>query len=267
MKDIQSNFIRSAKGSFRLGSWFVAMMACFVILFSRIVGVMLAIDNMNWIGFGLLIFIGSCALPLLAFVGVPLIRSYVRYCQNKAISTGEAFKDTFDQSMASFAIFMVFPCAMLLLWLLAAFDALLTELPILGDFWAALFAFIGLAISFARVGLLIGGVFLLFVLVPEFALTSKRPLQIIDSFLRRIRDIQLTKVVYFFIALLPLIVLSAFSIVALIFSGAFTLYETSPVWFLSWISRSLFLSAFFSIPLLIFFHLSAEAFRVAKRQE
>ncbi len=257
---------RAFKGSFRFSSLFLVFVTLFFISAARLIAFMIAWENPTWVGVGLFFFVSSCAFPLLAAVGVPLIRNYVRSCQGKRVSLITSCKESFDQALASFAAFLVIPCAMLLLWILGAADTFLKMVPIFGDFWQGLFAFFGLAISICRVVLMFVGLFSLYIFVPEFAMSTNRPFQIMDTLFSKSKKLSYQRIKGFFFALVPILIALIIVVVSLALSDAFTFDNMGPLWLLSWLSRSLLLSAIISIFLLNFFNLSAEMLRLERKE-
>lgn len=263
---MHSSIERAFKGSFRFSSLFLVFVTLLCISTMRLIAFMLAWENPTWVGFGLFFFVSSLAFPILAAVGVPLIRNYVRMCQGKKVSLITSCKESFDQALASFAVFLTIPCVMLVLWILGAADTFLKMIPIFGDFWQGLFAFVGLTISICRILAMFAGLFALYIFVPEFALSTSTPFQIVDSLFTKSKKLSLQRIKGFFFAIVPILILLVIIALSLATSDALVFDNMGPLWLLSWLSRSLVLCAIFSVFLLNFFNVSAEMLRLERKE-
>lgn len=258
---------RAFQSIFRFRELFIVFLVHIIIGFLRVSGYALTFSSPFWMKTGLFFFVSSFAMPLLAFIAVPLVRGYVHRCKGRQESITQLFKSSFDLSLSAAAAFCIFPCCMMVLTLIGAVDVFFSSLPLIGSIWTAFFAFFALFVSLLRIALMLLGLFSVYYLIPELALSTHRPLQVFDRAIRKIGSISKGRIIGFFVGFVPILVLGLFTLVALFVSDAFgsmspTPASPTPVWLMSWLSRAAGVAALLSLPTLFFFYMGAEGMRL-----
>lgn len=252
---------------FRFRELFIVFLVHIVIGALRVSGYALTFTSPFWMKAGLFFFISSFAMPLLALIAIPLVRGYVHRCRGRNESITQLFRSSFELSLSVGAIFCIFPCAMMVLTLVGAIDVFFSSLPLFGSIWTAFFAFFALFISLLRLVLMLIGMFALYFLIPEIALSNRRPLQVCDRAIKKIALLSPGRIKGFFVALAPIVVLGVMTLVALFFADAFGEVAPTPVWLMSWLSRAVGVAALLSPPTLFFFYMGAEGIRLDRLQQ
>lgn len=135
--------------------------------------------------------------------GVVLIKAYEKELKKHPFSLKEILKDSWQMLMNICYISLPIVFFYLVLWLCMGMFYLLKELPVLGDFFGAFFAFGPFLLMLAVILLFIANIVSLFFGAPEAALGCGIGLELLFRVKKRLTSHNLTNLLNLFLGLLP----------------------------------------------------------------
>jgi len=198
---------------------------------------------------------------MLLSLGVLLARIY----HNEVKSIYTNYKKLFAQSWEVLIgiSYMALPMLLLylFLWMFLGVFYLLRELPGVGEFFGVILAFGPFLLVFGSIVLSVSNVFALYFLTPHVAFRFGSKKRLVQELMRRIQDNPFSNIVFFILALLPLLsVVGLLYIAASVTGAAFAVTSHSIAIVMQWFFIMIPFCALLAPGVLFFFNFSVESF-------
>ena len=204
---------------------------------------------------------------LLLSAGIILTRIYHDEVKKRACSFREVFAKTWEVAIgASYFSIPIILCY-LLLWMLLGVFVLLTEIPIMGDFFGVILAFGPFLINLGSLTLCFLNIALLFLVTPIIALNSANRIRITQLVVHKLNGDLFSTALLALIALLPLLFIGGVLLLAAFLTGSLCYNCSNPVQtVLHWFFVMIPFTALLSPAVIFFFNFAAEAHVLTQRQ-
>lgn len=205
---------------------------------------------------------------ILLSMGILLIRIYHDEIKQKE----ENFLSTFSRSWevvigaSYFAIPIIF--SYILLWMFLGIFVLLSEIPMVGQFFSAVLVFGPFLINLGTLILCLLSLAILFFIAPLIALKGLERGAIFQMAVKRLEKDPFANVVLLLIALFPLGLMTILLVLAMIMTGSLCLdCHNSVQTVLKWFFMMLPFTAFLTPAVIFFFNFAAEAHVLMQKQQ
>lgn len=220
----------------------------------------LALHANQWIKLSLTFLPIFICTGILLSAGILLIRIYHDEIKQKDINYWNVLSRSWEVTIGAsyFAIPIIF--AYLLLWMLLGIFVLLSEIPIVGEFFGAILAFAPFIINLGTLILCLLGLGILFVIAPVIALKGLEGGAVFQLAMKRLEKNPFANLILIILALLPLACIIILLLLALFLTGTLCVdCNDSLQTVLRWFFIMLPFTAMLSPPVIFFFNFAAEA--------
>lgn len=207
-----------------------------------------------------------CAGILLS-LGILLIRIYHDEIKQKEINYWKTLSRSWEIVIGAsyFSIPIIF--SYLLLWMLLGIFFLLSEIPVVGDFFGAILSFAPFLINLGTLILFLISLAILFFISPLIALKGLESAVIFQLAIKRLEKNPFANIVLILIALFPLVFMIALLSIAAIMTGSICLNcQNSIQTILRWFFIMIPFTAFLTPAVIFFFNFAAEAHVLMRAQ-
>lgn len=239
------------------------MTTFFVLLFGGLLAVFfrgLAVTASHWVSMSLTILpIFLCAGILLS-LGIVLIRVYHDEIKQRDVSISKVLSKSWELVVGSAYFTIPIILSYLLLWMLLGIFVLLSQVPGVGDFFSVVLSFGPFLLNLGTLVLIVLNVSLLFFMAPILAFKGLNRKLVTQTFVERLESDPFSNIYLFFLAVLPLFIVSALLVGAAVLTGSFceqcdTPLHTVLLWFFNMVPFTACLAPF----VVFFFNFAAEA--------
>lgn len=220
----------------------------------------LALHAGEWVQLSLTFLPIFICTGILLSMGILLIRIYHDEIKQKEINYWKVISHSWDVIIGSsyFALPIIF--SYLLLWMLLGIFVLLSEIPIVGQFFSAILAFGPFLINLGTLILCVIGLAILFFVAPLIALRGLEGVSVPHMIINRWNKDPFTNIVLILISLLPLALIVTLLVLAVYLTGSLCLEcHNSPQTVIKWFFIMLPFTAFLTPVVIFFFNYAAEA--------
>lgn len=218
----------------------------------------LALYANQWVGLSLAFMPFFLCSALLMSLGIVLIRLYRYEVKQEAITYKELWAKSWKTALGASYLAVPFLLSYLLLWMALGFFVLLTEIPMIGPFLAAVLAFAPFLINLATLLLALASLAMLYFLTPEIAFKGLRQLDLKKATKERLSQDLFDNLLLGILSLLPFVLILTLLLTAAALSESVCLLTDNVTciilqWFVILIPFSLALSpcVVFSLILLL----------------
>lgn len=197
---------------------------------------------------------------ILLSMGILLIRIYHDEVKKKEVNYRQTLSRSWEVAVGAsyFAIPIIF--AYLLLWMVLGIFVLLSEIPMVGEFFAAILAFGPFLINLGSLVLCVLSLGILFFVAPLIAFKGLEGGIVLQMLSRRLEKDFFTNFVLILIALLPLGLVITFLVLAAAMTGSLCFdCHNSLQTVIKWFFIMLPFTAFLTPAVIFFFNFAAEA--------
>lgn len=221
----------------------------------------LAIGASSWVVMSLTFLPFFLCSSILLSLGVLLARIY----HNEVKSIYTSYRKLFAQSWEVLIgiSFMALPMLLLylFLWMFLGIFYLLKELPGIGEFFGVILAFGPFLLVFGSIVLSVANVFALYFLTPHVAFRFGSKKRLAQELFRRLSGNPFSNIVFFFLALFPLLVIVGLLYLAASVTGAaFAVSSHSVALVMQWFFIMIPFCILLAPGVLFFFNFSVESF-------
>ena len=243
--------------------FFVLAMSGLLVVFFR----GLALHAGQWVQLSLTFLpIFICAGILLS-MGILLIRIYHDEIKQKEVNYWKTLSRSWEILMGAsyFAIPIIF--SYLLLWMLLGIFVLLSEIPMVGDFFGAVLSFAPFLINLGTLVLCLLSLAILFFAAPLIAFKGLEGAKIFNLTIKRLEKDPFTNFILILLALLPLALILTLLVLAAALTGTMCLNcNNSLQTVIKWFFIMLPFTAFLTPAVIFFFNFAAEAHVMMQKQ-
>jgi hypothetical protein len=200
-----------------------------------------------------------CAGVLLS-LGIVLIRIYHNEIKKKEIRYAEILSQSWEMMIGASYFCIPIILSYLLLWMLLGIFFLLREIPGVGPFFSAIFAFGPFLINLGTLILCLLSLAILFFVTPVLALKGLNRLQIAQTLTKRVKDNMFSNIILAVIATFPLWVIVGLLSLAAWLTGSVCFSCNTPLHqILQWFFTMIPFTAVLTPAVIFFFNFAAEA--------
>ena len=267
LQEIEMVFNRALKFSFskkKLLFMFPVLLICgMMIVFCRA----LAINAGQWVVLSLTFLPVFLSSGLLLSAGIVVSRMYSREIKMLPISLkkilGGSWKLLIGVSYLTLPLLITY----LLLWMLMGIFYLLKEVPALGDFLGVILAFGPFLLVLGSLLLSFLNLVILFFATPYIALESKKKFRLSENIYRHLTSNVFTNLIFFFIGLIPLIVVVGVLSLAAFMTGVnFFIHTETLAIALQWFFIMIPFCALVCPSALFFFNMASESHALMQKK-
>lgn len=227
----------------------------------------LALHAGQWVKLSLTFLPIFICTGILLSMGILLIRIYHDEIKKKEVNYWQILSRSWEVAIGAsyFAIPIIF--AYLLLWMILGIFVLLSEIPVLGEFFAAILAFGPFLINLGALVLSVLSLGILFFIAPLIAFKGLEGGVISQLIVKRLEKDFFANLILLLMGLLPLALIVTFLILAAILTGSLGIeYHNSLQTVVRWFFIMLPFTAFLTPAVIFFFNFAAEAHVLMKKQ-
>jgi hypothetical protein len=220
----------------------------------------LALQAGNWMLMSLTFLPIFLCSGLLLFAGIILTRIYHDEVKKQGYSFRDVFAKTWEIALGASYFSIPFILCYLLLWMLLGIFVLLTEIPFIGDFFSIILAFGPFLINLGSLALCFLNIAMLFIVTPIIALSSANRTRITQLVIQKLKTNTLSTIVLAFIALVPLLFIGGFLLLAAVLTDSICYNCSNPAQIvLQWFFIMIPFTALLSPAVIFFFNFATEA--------
>lgn len=204
---------------------------------------------------------------ILLSMGILLIRIYHNEVKQKEVNYWQILSQSWEVAIGAsyFAVPIIF--AYLLLWMVLGIFVLLSEIPALGEFFAAILSFGPFLINLGALVLCVLSLGILFFIAPLIAFKGLQGGVVSQLIIKRLEKDFFTNFILMLLALLPLALIVTLLLLAAIMTGSLCLdCQNSLQTVIRWFFIMLPFTAFLTPAVIFFFNFAAEAHVLMQRQ-
>lgn len=267
LKDIQVIFNRAFFFSFCKKKW---LLTFFVLALCGILAVFfrgLSLNANQWVIMSLTFLPIFLSAGILLSMGIFLIRVYYHEVKQKEITYGDIFNKSWEVIVGASYFSVPLILSYLLLWMLMGIFVLLNEIPGLGGFFTVILSFAPFLLNLGSLVLSLLSLSLLFFVTPLIALKGLNRAQLSQILIKRVKSDVFSNFLLALVALLPLLFLVGFLILAAYLTGALCYKcDTATYTILQWFFIMIPFTAILAPAVIFFFNFSAEAHSLLQKE-
>lgn len=267
MKDIEKSFNRAVLHSLtkrKLWITFPVLALCGVlIVFCRAV----AFEVEGWMALAFVFLPILLSAGILMALGIFLMRIYYHEVKEYKVSYKEIFKGSWTLITGTSYLSVPFILIYLLLWVVLGVFMLLRQIPAVGDFIAPIMAFAPFLLIFSSIMLCLVSLVFLFFLTPALAFGTKEKFHFARSCFVGLRHNLFAGFLSFIVAMLPIIVVVGFLVLAAVVTKlSFLVAQSSLSLVVGWFFIMLPFCACLTPCVTFFFNFAAEIYHALKQK-
>lgn len=227
----------------------------------------LALHAGQWVKLSLTFLPIFICTGILLSMGILLIRIYHDEVKQKEVNYWQILSRSWEVAIGAsyFAVPIIF--AYLLLWMILGIFVLLSEIPAVGEFFAAILSFGPFLINLGSLVLCVLSLGILFFIAPLIAFKGLEGGIVSQLIIKRLEKDFFANFVLIFIALLPLVLIIALLLIAANLTGSLCLdCQNSLQTVLKWFFIMLPFTAFLTPAVIFFFNFAAESHVMMQKQ-
>lgn len=270
LDDIQDIFQRALTLTFtrkKFLAMFGVLLACgLLVVFCR--GLALAANS--WISLSLTFLPIFFSAGLLLAAGVVMIRAYHDEVKKRHVGYRTIFANSLDILIGTSYLSVPIILAYLILWMLLGVFFLLSEIPMIGSFFAMVLAFAPFLLNFGSLLLCVLSISLLYFVTPVIALRKMNRLQLVQTVTQRLQSDLFLNLFLATVAALPLLLLCGLLVLAAFLTGemAYPDQTASSVYvILEWFFIMIPFTAILAPAAVFFFNFSAESYVLLQKRK
>lgn len=220
----------------------------------------LAIHAGDWVQLSLTFLPIFICGGILLSTGILLIRAYHHEVKCKEFSYWEIVRKSWELILGASFFSIPIILAYLLLWMLLGIFVLLSEIPVMGEFFGVILAFAPFLINLTTLVLCLLSLSLLFFVSPILALKGMNQGVVYQVAIQRLEKNPFANFLLATIALFPLLILLTLLTLSALLTGAVCLDCQTPLQtVLKWFFMMVPFTAFLTPAIIFFFNFAAEA--------
>lgn len=220
----------------------------------------LALNASHWVKLSLTFLPIFLCTGILLSMGIMLIRIYHDEIKHKEINYLEILSKSWEVIIGSSYFAVPIIICYLLLWILLGLFVLLSDIPTVGDFFSVILSFAPFLIHLLTLLLCLISIVILFIVAPIIALKGLNRGMVFQVAVKRLESNPFGNMLLGFIAILPLVLISALLTIAAILTGSECLEcNTSLQTVLKWFFIMVPFTACLTPAIIFFFNFAAES--------
>lgn len=268
LQEIQRIFNRALFHSFVKFKWALATLILalcgIMIVFFR--GLALVADG-KWMTMSLVFLPFFISSGILLAMGIYFIRIYHDEVKEKKVCYHTTLNKSWEIIMGASYFVVPIILAYLMLWMLLGIFTLLTEIPIIGDFFSVILVLGPFLINLGSLLLCVLSVVLLFFVTPIIALKGLNRSQVAEVLTRRFKNDLFSNLILGAIGLVPLLLVGGLLVWASVLTDHVYIRYEKPIYnIVQWFFMMIPFAVFLAPAAIFFFNFAAEAHVLMTRQ-